>query len=292
MKVLLMVLMVMRGLVKTDLISSTVSRKVVPSIPNVCLLKKTNLNSTSIRACGVLCSLQTNCLLFCLKGTTCSLYSSQVSIKWPGFSFNPTEEIESYDECYSNWYVNSIAPSLTNISASSVYHNPAAPARNPENAISGFFCKRTYYYCFTSGRDKKPYWRADLGTPKRVSSIIISIRKDNVTHFNDVEITLGTTCSLYSSQVSIKWPGFSFNPTEEIESYDECYSNWYVNSIAPSLTNISASSVYHNPAAPARNPENAISGFFCKKTFYYCFTSGRACSGATFARPHRYTTMI
>ncbi|KAK4294224.1 hypothetical protein Pmani_033134 [Petrolisthes manimaculis] len=123
----------------------------------------------------------------------CSLHSAQVSIMWPGSSFNPSEVIDSYDECYSNWYVNSITPSITNITASSVYHSPAAPARNPENVISGYFCKKTYYYCSTNAKVKKPYWRADLGTPKRVSSIIISIRRDNAQHFNDVEITLGNS---------------------------------------------------------------------------------------------------
>ncbi|KAK3870650.1 hypothetical protein Pcinc_024138 [Petrolisthes cinctipes] len=163
----------------------------MPSHISQCLLEKRSINLNPIRTCGVLCSLKTNCLLFCLKGGTCSLYSAQVSSKWPGFSLAPNERIESYDECYSNWFVNSITPSLAaeNISSSSSFNIYTLP----ENIINGFHCRSHYFFCFsTSGGDSDRFWRADLGKPKRVSSIIISTRA-SYEQFSKVEITLGNS---------------------------------------------------------------------------------------------------
>ncbi|KAK4317344.1 hypothetical protein Pmani_011566 [Petrolisthes manimaculis] len=164
---------------------------------------------------------------------------------WPGSSSNPREVIESYDECYSNWYVNSITPSITNVSASSVYSSAGTPvpARNAENVISGFFCKRLDYYCFTSAghRNNKPYWRADLGTPKRVSSIIISNRKDVIEHFIDAEITLGNSSDynniLFDNYNGEPPPGINipFTPTNpvtgrylQIQSSNATHRNAYL----------------------------------------------------------------
>ncbi|KAK4294223.1 hypothetical protein Pmani_033133 [Petrolisthes manimaculis] len=223
MKVLVMVLMVMLDLVRTDLINSNVFMKVVPSMPShisQCLLEKRSFNLISIRACSVLCSLQTNCLLFCLKGGTCIMYSAQVSSKWPGFSLDPKEITESFDECYSNWFVNSITPSIVaeNISASKSYNIYT----HPENMINGFYCQRHYFFCFSTSRvNSNRFWRADLGKPKRVSSIIITTRRI-YEQFSEVEITLGNSSDYnnirfdYYEGPSPVATDISFTPTNSV----------------------------------------------------------------------------
>ncbi|KAK3870649.1 hypothetical protein Pcinc_024137 [Petrolisthes cinctipes] len=170
--------------------TSLKSLNVVPEMPDKisrCELEKVGLFQPTFPACGSLCSRHDDCNLFCMNGTTCSLYSAKVSSWWSGVT---TVDTVRYDGCYSTWYLdNNITPLIVATTATP----PLIPSRAAEYLPNGFMCLNMDYFCFISERAQFPYWRADLGDFRRVTLITISTRPGLLSQFEMIEISLGNS---------------------------------------------------------------------------------------------------
>ncbi|KAK4315228.1 hypothetical protein Pmani_013534 [Petrolisthes manimaculis] len=158
-------------------------------------------NIPAVHGCASLCLTTDSCRLYCLRfkvtGNECLMFSAIVTQNWNG---DPALNV-TFDVCYSTWYHSGdITDLVIGTSGSSMYE----PFTTPDKAVDGFICKAFTYYCFHS--DATPtepsWWRADLGAPRSVSTIMVFPRNDgfDVPHFNNVFITLGNS------------PAYSDNP--------------------------------------------------------------------------------
>ncbi|KAG7176570.1 hypothetical protein Hamer_G015369, partial [Homarus americanus] len=184
----------------------SVSREVVTSFPDdlkYCHLAVVDLTASSTLTCASLCLQYSGCRLYCLKGNKCNVFSAQVSVHWRGQG-GPSTHL--YDKCYSSWHVNnSLTHHIVSVSSSAEF----GIQRLAKYAVSGFFCNATNYFCFTSGHDFNSWWRADLGQPLRVSSILVQTRRDNFTEslFLGVTVYLGNSSNYVDNPVFDVFPG-------------------------------------------------------------------------------------
>lgn len=104
--------------------------------------------------------------IFVLSGTTCDTFRAKATLAWVG----PDSGSFLYEKCYS------LHPTLGDVAlgastaSSSVYSTnyPSLPT-----AVN-FFCM-TEVACYESMIDTPPWWMADLGAPKRVTRVRISL---------------------------------------------------------------------------------------------------------------------
>ncbi|XP_071517344.1 uncharacterized protein [Panulirus ornatus] len=187
-----------------------ISRKVASSFNSPvssCTLRSVRLAMPTIRACAALCHLETNCKLYCLKDDVCTLSSALVNIRYPGGDPNDPiyTGVLTYDRCYSTtWSFSDVTQYIQSVDSSSIF-DPDFPA---VDAVNGFYCYGPLFYCFIGNlADPRGWWTADLGAPRRVSTVRVWTRADNHLHpmFNYVDISLGNS-SDYNNPVFDTFP--------------------------------------------------------------------------------------
>ncbi|KAK4307132.1 hypothetical protein Pmani_021091 [Petrolisthes manimaculis] len=100
----------------------------------------------------------------------------------------------TFDICYSTWYHSG---DITHLVSSTAYSTTYESYTTGDKAVDGFSCRAFHHHCFHSDTsdEAEPWWRADLGTPRSVSRLLVFPRNDgsDVTHFSNVVITLGNS---------------------------------------------------------------------------------------------------
>lgn len=92
--------------------------------------------------------------------------------------------------CYSSWGSFWDTAHTATFQASAPWH----PDTHKSAPITGFYCLDKYGTCYVSGYFiKNPYWMANLGIPRRITTIKIQTRREleKRVKFEDVEVRVG-----------------------------------------------------------------------------------------------------
>lgn len=145
-------------------------------------------------------------LLF-FPGNVCTLNSALVNSRWPGGDPGDTiyPGVLTFDVCYTTtWSFDDMTQYIVSVDSSSIFDSnfPAT------NAVNGFSCDGPLFYCFIGNlADPQGWWTADLGSPRRVTTVRIWTRADSHINpmFNYVHISLGNN-SDYNNDVFDTFP--------------------------------------------------------------------------------------
>lgn len=120
-----------------------------------------------------------------LSGTWCSLYSARVSLHWPGIAGATPSSIQ----CFSSYAdPRDVAHTATLTSAT-----PTATYLEKSFAVIGYYCFKMNNFQSTSTTTTRPWWAANLGTPRRIWKVMVGAGKLVPVRFSDVEIRVGNT---------------------------------------------------------------------------------------------------
>ncbi|XP_069947816.1 uncharacterized protein [Cherax quadricarinatus] len=119
-----------------EVLPSLISYKVATVFPtemkSYCKLEEVTLQVATIHLCAAVCLHHSGCLLYCLSGSKCTLYNSQVTPLYVGA---PTGI--QFDMCYSTWNTPyDLVPDIISISSSTVYTGAPNINRTADKAIN------------------------------------------------------------------------------------------------------------------------------------------------------------
>ncbi|XP_066952378.1 uncharacterized protein [Macrobrachium rosenbergii] len=136
--------------------------------------------------CAHYCSLYERCHLFCITTDACRLYEARVSRHWKGISGAPPSAMI----CFSSWGSAKDAASSATIAASDSNWNGRGLK---EMAVNGYTCYDEYGYAYASLGVNKSWWSANLGTVRKVASVRVFTRQQNLyaSKFKNVEVRVG-----------------------------------------------------------------------------------------------------
>ncbi|MPC25479.1 hypothetical protein E2C01_018596 [Portunus trituberculatus] len=176
---------------------------IAPCLLNSYIFQPTDKMSMNLR-CGAVCSEIPYCSLYCFKGNKCDFFHAKVTNAWVG----PGSGVFAYDYCYS------IHPALGDVAlgattaSSSVYSS----FYNYYPTQVNFFCQ-TEAACYESLVDNSPWWRADFGSPRRVTRVRISLTA--LIDINIVEFRVGNDTTVTNNPELLPKP--TFTPTFGLE---------------------------------------------------------------------------
>ncbi|XP_076040742.1 uncharacterized protein LOC143025021 [Oratosquilla oratoria] len=147
-----------------------------------CLLEKVQLlgqRRANRLLCGTLCLNRPSCHGFCFKDAECHLYAATVG--------KTASSLVSMDlKCYSDWPRSRTLQIRGTMSSSPTVSNLAK-----ENAVDDYYCKRLAGSCFSSEKEPKGWWLADLGESFLIGSVRVRVRDSINEFFTNVEVKVG-----------------------------------------------------------------------------------------------------
>lgn len=120
------------------------------------------------------------------------MFRARVTSSWAGVA--GTSQV--YDKCYSTFPLSGDVAQYAITSSQSIYLD-----RNSQKAVNAaFYCSNYQPACYESLVDNQPWWRADLGKPMTIRSVII--------HYSylintNVEFRLGNSSSVNSNPLFV-----------------------------------------------------------------------------------------
>ncbi|XP_063840760.1 uncharacterized protein LOC135089247 [Scylla paramamosain] len=185
--------------------------KVDNSLPDSiapCLLRSISIPlsekmSLNLR-CGAVCSETPYCSLYCLKGNRCDFFNAKVTKAWVG----PGSGVYLYDYCFS------VHPAVGDVALGAATQSSSVYSVNYNYYPTqvNFFCQ-TETACYESLVDTPPWWRADFGSPRRVTRVRISLTA--LIDINVVEFRVGNDTTVTNNPLLLPKP--TFTPTNGLE---------------------------------------------------------------------------
>ncbi|XP_068226064.1 uncharacterized protein [Palaemon carinicauda] len=137
--------------------------------------------------CGNLCSHHVDCHLYCLtQDGKCMLSKAKVSLHWKGVD----DPLAPSWNCFSSWGKSNDAMANASISASPTFIPGQA---EKEMAVNGYICTSEDGYMYKSKSTNQPWWAADLGVVRRVTSVRVFTRPGSIytSRFVNIEVRVG-----------------------------------------------------------------------------------------------------
>lgn len=111
------------------------------------------------------------------------MYRAWVTQEWPG----QVTGVSHSGNCYSLWQqAHDLAPSASYAQSSFATD---IPRDGTEGMVTnGYYCS-DLTYCSITFVESNPWWRADLGSPRRVATILLKTREDMV-RYTTMQVTM------------------------------------------------------------------------------------------------------